>query len=616
MLSPYDRNLNTSFLIPPSGMTLDEAILTTYSLDPSVLLEIPVYLSLLATDSQEIDPYSVLASIKKLKERITVFSQKGLIQVPKEKRPNPVFSYLEDMIIESESPRGGVFHPKIWLLRFINGKEIVYRVVILSRNLTKDNSWDLALQLDGLVGKKRNLKNEPIIYFFSNLIDRLEESELKNKKIEQINKIIADLKMVKWHVPEGFDEQNGAIHFYFMDQGPYQWTIPKNEKLLIISPFCSDNVLEKLAQSSQASSLITREEELLKLKPETLQRFKNGIYTLADGLVDDNLENAELNESLHVTRDQILTKGLHAKVYIYETLEDGQSRTHVVVGSANATNAALKHQINDEVLVELVSQDVQSINVDNFLSRMKANGYLTQYDDLTVIEDSNLSEDDQFIEEIRKRICSTPIRGYCLFDDTSNAWTYVLELDAEEENGQSNYQDYEVKLWPITLNEKRALPWNISGKTEKVAFDHLTSSEISSLIAFEIKHKSRLDNLRFVLKVNVTNLPSDRDAEILKVLIKNKDGFIQYLRLLLGSVYDNSNSVATNSEAGSYWLSRLLDDESTLFEDLFRIYMHEPERLKDIQNLVQDLGGGDSEHIPKEFIQLWHAFEQAINGKK
>lgn len=612
MLSPSHRTLNTSFLIPPVGMTFDEAILTTYSLDPSVLLEIPVYLSLLATDSKAIDPYLVLASIKKLKERITVFSQKGLIQVPKERKPNPVLSYLEDMIIESESPRGGVFHPKIWLLRFVNGKETVYRLVILSRNLTKDNSWDIALQLDGRVGKKRNSKNDPIIYFLSSIVDRIQESELKNKKTQQMNKMIGDLNKVEWYLPEGFND----ISFYFLDRGLYTWNIQSNERLLIISPFCSDAVLEQLACSSKDYFLLTREEELLALDSKTLQIFKNEIYTLADGLVDDDHTNVEQGESIQIEKDQILTKGLHAKAYVYETLEDGQSRTHVVVGSANATNAALKHQINDEVLVELVSQDAPSINVDNFLSSMKTNGYLTQYDDLTVIDDSRPSEDDQFIEKIRTRICSTQIRGYCSFDDTSNHWDYVLELDEEEENAQSNYQDYEIKLWPITLDEKRAQSWNLSNINEKVVFANLTSTAISSLIAFEIKHKHHQENLRFVLKITVSDLPSDRDAEILRTLINNKEGFLQYLRLLLGYVYDSDNIGTKNSEADSYWLNRLLDDETTLFEDLFRIYMKEPERLQDIQKLVQDLGGEHSAHIPKEFIQLWHAFEKAIKGKK
>ena len=44
--------------------------------------------------------------------------------------------------------------------------------------------------------------------------------------------------------------------------------------------------------------------------------------------------------------------------------------------------------------------------------------------------------------------------------------------------------------------------------------------------------------------------------------------------------------------------------------------MQEPECLQDIKKLVQDLGGESCAYIPKEFIQLWQAFEQAITGKK
>lgn len=610
MLNPSHRSLNTSFLVPPVGMIFDEAILTTYSLDPSVVLEIPVYLSLLATDSKPIDPYSILASIKKLKERITIFSQKGLIQVPKDRKPNPVFSYLEDMIIESESPRGGVFHPKIWLLRFVNGKDIVYRLVVLSRNLTKDNSWDIALQLDGHVGKKRNPKNNPIIYFLSNTLSRFQDSELKYKKAQQMNKMTQDLIKVQWCLPEGFND----ISFYILDQGSYPWNIQKNEKLLIISPFCSDAVLKKLASSSKTCFLLTREEELLALKPATLKAFDQEIYTLADGLVDDDYTNDDQSNNFQVKTDQILTKGLHAKAYIYDVLEDGESKTHVVVGSANATDAALTSQKNDEILVELVSEDSELINVDHFLSSMKANGYLTQYDDLSAIGDSSLSEDNKLLEEIRKWICSTTIRGYCTFDETSNYWNYVL--NAEGMNTQNNYQDYEIKVWPITLDEKRAQSWNISKTNENIVFSNLTSTAISSLIAFEIKHKLQQEQVRFVLKITVSDLPSDRDAEILRTLINNKEGFLQYLRILLGYVYATDKIGTKNSEADFNWLNRLLEDETTLFEDLFVIYMKEPERLQDIQKLVQDLGGEGSAHIPKEFIQLWHAFEQAIKGKK
>ena len=386
------------------------------------------------------------------------------------------------------------------------------------------------------------------------------------------------------------------------------------EKLLIISPFCSDAVLKKLASSSKTCFLLTREEELLALKPATLKAFDQEIYTLADGLVDDDYTNDDQSNNFQVKTDQILTKGLHAKAYIYDVLEDGKSKTHVVVGSANATDAALTCQKNDEILVELVSEDSELINVDHFLSSMKANGYLTQYDDLSAIGDSSLSEDNKLLEEIRKWICSTTIRGYCTFDETSNYWNYVL--NAEGMNTQNNYQDYEIKVWPITLDEKRAQSWNISKTNENIVFSNLTSTAISSLIAFEIKHKLQQEQVRFVLKITVSDLPSDRDAEILRTLINNKEGFLQYLRILLGYVYATDKIGTKNSEADFNWLNRLLEDETTLFEDLFVIYMKEPERLQDIQKLVQDLGGEGSAHIPKEFIQLWHAFEQVIKGKK
>jgi hypothetical protein len=85
--------------------------------------------------------------------------------------------------------------------------------------------------------------------------------------------------------------------------------------------------IKKLASSSKTCFLLTREEELLALKPATLKAFDQEIYTLADGLVDGDYTNDDQNNNFQVKTDQILTKGLHAKAYIYEVLEDGESKT-------------------------------------------------------------------------------------------------------------------------------------------------------------------------------------------------------------------------------------------------------------------------------------------------
>ncbi len=55
------------------------------------------------------------------------------------------------------------FHPKFWLLKYLSDQgEILYRIIILSRNLTFDRSWDLAVSLDGVVVAKANSKNGPL----------------------------------------------------------------------------------------------------------------------------------------------------------------------------------------------------------------------------------------------------------------------------------------------------------------------------------------------------------------------------------------------------------------------------------------------------------------------
>ncbi len=154
MLNPNSRILYTSALTPPPGMIFDEAVATTFSMDPALLLEVPVYLALMAADGQtDPDPLAVLEAIRRYSKRITVYVQRGRIQVPQIAKPNPLFGYLEDMVVEVTAPGGGVFHPKVWAIRFINPDQnsAMYRLVVLTRNMTTDQSWDLSLQIEGSI---------------------------------------------------------------------------------------------------------------------------------------------------------------------------------------------------------------------------------------------------------------------------------------------------------------------------------------------------------------------------------------------------------------------------------------------------------------------------------
>jgi hypothetical protein len=158
MLDPQDRVLFTEALRPPEGYELSWAIGTTYSLDLIAAVTAPLAFALF--DWQQDDaspggpsPIPLLEALRRYADRLTVFVQAGRIAVPKPQQF--LLSYLEDSIIEAVAPiSGGLFHPKIWLLRFVaDDAPIRYRFVCLTRNLTFDRSWDTAVIVEGLVAK-------------------------------------------------------------------------------------------------------------------------------------------------------------------------------------------------------------------------------------------------------------------------------------------------------------------------------------------------------------------------------------------------------------------------------------------------------------------------------
>ena len=64
------------------------------------------------------------------------------------------------------APNGGAFHPKVWLARFTPVDETadtLLRVAVLSRNLTFDRSWDVALASEApLRGRRRVAASRPL----------------------------------------------------------------------------------------------------------------------------------------------------------------------------------------------------------------------------------------------------------------------------------------------------------------------------------------------------------------------------------------------------------------------------------------------------------------------
>jgi hypothetical protein len=147
MLSPDQRAVAMELLRPPAGFRIDQIVLTSYSLDLDVLLALP--LAVLAHSDRGVDelledPMMVIEALREAGERLHVFVDEGGIAVPHANRA--LYTLLETCVHPVRAPGGGAFHPKVWLVRFVDeDQQPLIRVAVSSRNLTFDRSWDVAL---------------------------------------------------------------------------------------------------------------------------------------------------------------------------------------------------------------------------------------------------------------------------------------------------------------------------------------------------------------------------------------------------------------------------------------------------------------------------------------
>jgi hypothetical protein len=583
-------------------MVFDEAIATTFSMDPALLLEAPVYLALMAVDGQtDPDPLSVLEAIRRYSKRITVYVQRGRIQVPLIAKPNPLFGFLEDMVVEVTAPGGGVFHPKVWAIRFVNTDHScsMYRLVVLTRNMTADQSWDLSLQLEGAIEGRKSKFNKPLAHFFKLLPD-LAIGQIKSDRGEQALRFAEELHCVQWELPDGFDE----LAFYLPGTKEFEWKPPIANRMAVISPFCSDEVLRTLTkQTKVADALISRPESLSALKKDTLALFVHCLH------LDDAAET-ESGEEDSAT-EQPLATGLHAKVYLFETRYHSDY-THVVIGSANATNAALNASKNIEILVGLIGRKRKVGGIDELLGADGLGEYLVDFDTTKEAAlDVMRREAEELIERARARLSEVSLSIECCTGSQDGFWTLVLNGEIPSLDGITS-----ASAWPITVTREAAVNILDSDTHGGIWLGEFSASSVTGLIAFELKTNHPDVTARFVLNLPVTGIPEERNSAILQTVISNQDGFVRYLLLLLGD--DTLSGIDLGSGSGlAKWVARLSDGEDIpLLEELTRTYSRHPEKLKEISGLVRDLSlESQNAIIPKEFLDLWKVFESAIGGR-
>ncbi len=454
MLATDQRSLFLEALYPPEGYAFDRGIGTTFTADLMALLMAPLALSYRdAPDAEALvrDPVLFLESLNRFAERLTLFCQAGHIAVPRQ--DSLLNRFLEPMLIEVQAPRGGVFHPKVWVLRYTSlDRPAHYRVLNLSRNLTFDRSWDLMLRLEGEVQQRTYGygRNRPLGDFLTAL-PKLAVHAVDARIQHDIDLLEQEVRRVAFGIPAEFQQDTLEFCPSGISGYPRGYRFPTSvDRALVISPFLGEGLLSQIAAQGMDHVLVSRLDSLESLSPQVASLYRD-CFVLDDadvGIVDEEGPDSSGNAVAGAERAAVLS-GLHAKLFLFEAGWD----VTWLQGSANATSPAFDGQ-NVEFMVAVKGRRSQ-VGIDKVLgvddAQQALRALLRRYElpgtVASPVDPARVAA-EQLADEVRRRLIDTDLQ-------LRVEGEYAMVLQGTLRRVPSG-GSVDVHCWPISLPESRA----------------------------------------------------------------------------------------------------------------------------------------------------------------
>ena len=523
-------------------------------------------------------PHLLLEAITKCSEKVVVFCNKGGIAVPPTIRK--VYSLMERNIFEVFDKKNNKanFHPKLWLIREINNddkKDVLLKLIVTSRNLAYTDTIDCIACLTGKVGSAtvKNEKHQLLVAFIKSVV---KESNIGEEQKKSVLKLSADLLRVEqFDVDEPFEDYDFFPYLFNYDfgLGKVEDYLVGSESI-IVSPFFDKPMLSRLAPENKCNrTLVTRKEYVDRI---VFDRFgnKGGIY---------------------VTLDDLATRGmdLHAKMY---QVWNGRNEQYLYLGSANATTSAFER--NGEFLLRL-KYKYGNTRSAQFLGDFyeKDNG------------DSKFMPLHEPLED------ASPVRKWDVAESAMKTLMCADDLKARiihrRDGGYSVVVTSSKKrlcndVFIAPLQKKVLLQrW-----TGRAAFEDMKIDELSE---FYILSATSPDGPRHeaIVKIETFGMPSVRDQEIYKGIIKTKNDFYRFLELMLT---DSPLQYISSEILKGIGTKNSDNDEGhaspSLYEKMLKMAASNPKQIREIGRLVSKLS---DDVVPSEFVKMYKQFLSALS---
>jgi hypothetical protein len=602
MLAPTDTRLLSEALRPPRGYELGQLVATTYMLDLVSLLSIPLAFTSFPNEDGEgrptTDPLLLLEGLRRSAAKVTVFCQSGGIAVPAVHGALHVF--LEESVIQVAPPvDGGVFHPKVWIVRFDGESEAIVRLICMSRNLTADRSRDTILVLEGTPSRAEESK--PLAAFVDWLADAARN--VRSFREKPVRELATLVRRTAFTSPDGFT----AVRFHPLGI-PGHSDDPiggRRDRVLIVSPFLGDQRLRSITDGSTGSILVSRPEEIAALRHDVRDRFSE-TFVLSD-LVDVEPEGDDTDDSPAPPGGRL--RGLHAKLYV----ADAGRTARIWVGSANATNAAFTKNV--ELLVELEGPK-HRFGIEQILGDRTA-GFRSLLRPFVADETSPAehNEVEWALREVASAIGAADVRAHV----ESRGDAHDIELRAPDGWRAPWPANARVRCWPITLAP--SLASRLAGTAPTLGrFERLPTLKLTAFFAIELELTvaGKRGATRFVVRWPLVNAPAGRTHDVVMSLLDTPDRVLAFFRLMLaepdrvGERAPGSALLELHAVIGSTAV-RWATSTEPLLESLVRALEENPSRLDPIARIVEDLESADDgrERLPAGFLEIWAPIKQA-----
>lgn len=608
MLNPnYDRLDYGRILAPPAGSVLDFAVGTTYSLDLDALVGASLALGLSEETDSELmnNPVCLLEALRRTGDKVALFCEGGQIHLPS--NVTSLYILLEKMVftVKTDNQSGIAkypsFHPKFWLIRYKNADdEFIYRIVVLSRNLTFDRSWDISFYMDGKVTKRTVRKNEPVCDFLRFLSSQLPDDKNGKEKAKGIHSLINELPNVIFElnsdkefydyefIPNGIKRTNGKL-YQFDETDLFNETF---HEIFIMSPFLSGDIIRNFNNRNDYSPiensrymLVTRELSLGKLETDDVSNFD--IYTLRDRVID-----GETSISDDATPAQ--KQDIHAKVYMIKKY----STSNLYLGSLNASHNAVYGNV--EFMIRLESKN-RYLNMDKLRDSLFGGDEDNEGNPFhkITLETAIVSEEDDATNDL-----SAVIKDI----NRINAHAVVNKAADEHYSIKVYFDAFNAGIFTVSI--RPLLSQKCELLNEEIEFENLTMDQLSEFYVVSVSDGDK--TVERVLIIPTDGLPEERENMVVSKVVSDKECFYRYVAFLLGD-----DSIISVLEASALGMDSNGKQNSAtyhlpaLYEKMLQTAATAPERFKGIDYLIKTISNDGV--IPEDFKKLYETFKKAVN---